>query len=127
MQNKKTPRPCKHPGCAAIVREGSYCDKHKRDAYKADAGRRASAEWHGLYYTAAWRDRRAAQLLREPFCKICEAEGRRRYATDVDHVKPHKGDKVLFDDDNNLQSLCHSCHSRKTAAERQAPPGRRKF
>ena len=38
-------------------------------------------------------------------------------ATDVDHVKPHKGDAELFWDEANWQALCHACHSRKTAAE----------
>jgi 5-methylcytosine-specific restriction protein A len=37
-------------------------------------------------------------------------------ATDVDHVVPHRGDIKLFMT-GELQSLCHSCHSRKTIAE----------
>jgi len=35
----------------------------------------------------------------------------------VDHIQDHKGDRALFADLDNLESLCHSCHSRKTAAE----------
>lgn len=119
---KQTPTPCKHPGCAALVRIGSYCDKHKSDSRTPGDGRRDSAAWHGLYYTAEWKRRRADQLLREPFCRSCAEEGRRIYATDVDHIKPHRGDMQLFCDDRNLQSLCHSCHSKKTAAENQGPP-----
>ncbi|MCR8827199.1 HNH endonuclease [Photobacterium sp. TY 1-4] len=38
-------------------------------------------------------------------------------ATDVDHITPHKGDRRLFFDQSNWQSLCKSCHSRKTARE----------
>ena len=38
-------------------------------------------------------------------------------ATDVDHIVPHRGDARLLYDENNLQSLCKSCHSRKTATE----------
>ncbi|MDD4570646.1 MAG: HNH endonuclease signature motif containing protein [Tepidanaerobacteraceae bacterium] len=38
-------------------------------------------------------------------------------ATVVDHIKPHKGDVKLFFDINNLQSLCKTCHDRKTAKE----------
>jgi len=38
-------------------------------------------------------------------------------ATVVDHIEPHKGDEELFYDINNLQSLCKSCHDRKTAKE----------
>ena len=57
------------------------------------------------------------QLLKEPFCRSCARQGRRIRATDVDHITPHRGDWALFVNPNNLQSLCHSCHSRKTAAE----------
>ncbi|MGM9649714.1 MAG: HNH endonuclease [Butyricicoccaceae bacterium] len=35
----------------------------------------------------------------------------------MDHIKPHRGDWGLFADQNNLESLCHRCHSRKTLAE----------
>jgi len=38
-------------------------------------------------------------------------------ATVVDHVTPHKGDKVLFWDRLNWQALCKRCHDRKTAFE----------
>ena len=38
-------------------------------------------------------------------------------ATDVDHIIPHKGNEDLMWDEENLQALCHACHSRKTAAE----------
>lgn len=28
----------------------------------------------------------------------------------VDHIKPHKGDRTLFFDYDNTQSLCKTCH-----------------
>lgn len=37
--------------------------------------------------------------------------------TDVDHIVPHRGDPELLYDEANLQSLCHECHSKKTARE----------
>ena len=55
-------RPCRHPGCPALTREG-YCPKHKPKR----AERRASAEYHGWYNLPVWTDDlRPAQLLREP-------------------------------------------------------------
>jgi hypothetical protein len=33
-----------------------------------------------------------------PLCRMCEAEGKITVATIVDHVIPHKGDRVLFND-----------------------------
>ena len=38
-------------------------------------------------------------------------------ATLTDHIVPHKGDMKLFWDSANHQSLCHDCHSFKTARE----------
>jgi 5-methylcytosine-specific restriction protein A len=71
-----------------------------------------------MYQTDEWKlDLRPAQLLREPFCRECARHGRRVRATDVDHVVDHKGDWEKFCDRSNLESLCHSCHSRKTARE----------
>jgi 5-methylcytosine-specific restriction enzyme A len=60
---------------------------------------------------------RAGQLMASPYCAMCAAKGNRTRASDVDHIKPHRGDKKIFYDAANLQSLCHSCHSEKTWSE----------
>jgi 5-methylcytosine-specific restriction protein A len=36
-------------------------------------------------------------------------------ATVVDHILPHRGDRVLFWDRSNWQALSKKCHDRKTA------------
>lgn len=41
---------------------------------------------------------------------MCLQDGTVTAATVVDHVEPHKGDRVLFFDSNNLQSLCKLHH-----------------
>jgi 5-methylcytosine-specific restriction protein A len=46
----------------------------------------------------------------------CHEERRVTVATLVDHVVPHRGDPALFWDVENWQSLCATCHARKTAA-----------
>ena len=60
-------------------------------------------------------------LRRHPLCndpfKVHADEKRFEPATLVDHIKSHKGDKGLFWDPANLQSLCAACHNRKTALE----------
>ena len=105
-------RKCKHPGCRQLV-PGSYCANHQPKPQ-----RKESASWHYLYTDPRyhWAERRTAQLLGEPFCRACARKGKRVRATDVDHVTPHRGDIKLFVN-GDLQSLCHSCHSRKTMAE----------
>lgn len=47
----------------------------------------------------------------------CLRAGRLVPATVVDHITPHKGNSELFWDSANWQSLCESCHNRKTAGE----------
>ena len=109
----KPMRPCRHPGCPDLTRDG-WCPKHR----PRQAARRESATWHGWYSLPVWTDDlRPGQLLREPFCCACAQRGVRTPATDVDHIRDHKGDWVVFTDRTNLQSLCHSCHSRKTMGE----------
>ena len=106
-------RPCRHPGCPELTREG-YCPAHK----PAKAPRRSSAQWHGWYSLDVWKnDLRPTQLLREPFCRECAKHGERVRATVVDHVKPHRGDWALFVDTANHQSLCKHHHDQKTARE----------
>lgn len=110
-------RPCRHPGCRELTREG-WCQKH-RPAYK----RRESAAWHSLYGLPLWTQQlRPQQLLREPFCQDPECDslretGRPARATVVDHIRPHRGNMALFSDPANLQSLCKRCHDRKTMRE----------
>ena len=38
-------------------------------------------------------------------------------ATVVDHIVPHKGNEAFMWDESNYQSLCKTCHDRKTATE----------
>ena len=70
-------------------------------------------EYHKLYNRRWWRKIRLVLLNENPFCKLCDEP-----ATDVDHIEPHRGDTEKFYDENNLQTLCKSCHSLKTVQDR---------
>lgn len=115
MTNKPL-RPCRYPGCCALVPDG-YCPAHKPP--KTEQRSDAAKAYRWMYRTDAWtKDLRPRQLFLEPWCRECTKHGRRVRATDVDHIVDHKGDWDLFADEANLESLCHSCHSKKTAADR---------
>lgn len=65
-----------------------------------------------LYGTARWQRLRHSVLSDQPLCVMCLSRDIVEPADTVDHIKPHKGDANLFWDRDNLQSLCHSCHSK---------------
>ncbi|EEO29290.1 HNH endonuclease domain protein [Oxalobacter formigenes OXCC13] len=71
-------------------------------------------------YGHAWRKARERFLLANPLCAMCTAEGTVRQATVVDHKIPHRGDKALFWDSSNWQSLCDKHHSSDKQKEENA-------
>lgn len=109
---RAAPTPCRHTGCAAYASRRGYCDDHQRDRRGYDERRGTSTE---RGYGTAWRQYRAAYLREHPWCVHCEQQDRLEPARVVDHVDAHKGDQLLFWAPANHQSLCISCHNRKTA------------
>lgn len=103
----KPKKPCKHPGCPRLTNE-RYCDQHA----KLHINDRANAFDRG--YNSRWQKASKRFLLKNPFCLECERNRILKPATIVDHIKPHRGDKALFWDESNWQSLCKRCHDRKT-------------
>ena len=104
--------PCSHPGCPNLVPPGrKFCEKHK--PLHPEENRSPSSRGYGN----RWRKARKIYLDQHPLCVMCLKEGRYVKATDVDHIKAHRGDPKLFWDQRNWQSLCHSHHSRKTNTE----------
>jgi 5-methylcytosine-specific restriction protein A len=107
---------CTFPGCTTLVESGqSRCQKHAIALRAQYDKRRGTSTERG--YDARWRKLRLWFLNTHPLCAECGRKGILTAASVVDHVIPHKGDQQLLYDQNNLQSLCVSCHSRKTAAE----------
>lgn len=66
-------------------------------------------------YGSKWQRARAAYLEKHPLCVACEKQGIHTLATDLDHIIPHRGDKVMFWRRSNWQGLCSHCHKAKTA------------
>jgi 5-methylcytosine-specific restriction protein A len=99
-------RACARPGCAETTAE-RYCPRHRPADDRANSAARG--------YGGHWRKLRLFVLAREPLCRRCLARGRTVAATDVDHIKPRADGGS--DATENLQALCHSCHSQKTVRE----------
>ncbi|GAB3511641.1 HNH endonuclease signature motif containing protein [Emticicia fontis] len=67
-----------------------------------------------VYDNKLWRGKdgvRLQRLMIEPFCRNCAAPGQM-----VDHIKPVNEGGEPFDIENT-QTLCNSCHARKSAIE----------
>lgn len=76
----------------------------------APLNKAAKPVWASWYGTARWRALRAAQLSRDPWCKMCAAEGHRVRAVVADHITPHRGNAALFWG-GPFQSLCSHHHN----------------
>lgn len=76
-------------------------------------------EWaQGFYKSQAWKALRQRALIRDGFtCRFCGAR-----ATEVDHIREltpeNIGDRQVSLNINNLQSLCHVCHTIKTMEDK---------
>jgi len=82
-----------------------------------DASRR---EEHAFYCSAAWLAIREAVLKRDHYlCQQCKREGRvvtgEKMQMAVDHILSRRTHPHLELDLSNLETLCQSCHNRKTA------------
>lgn len=69
--------------------------------------------------TLRWKALRIQALRRDGFCCVqCGARGR----LEVDHINPVRTHPELAFELTNLQSLCASCHTKKTRIECGHPP-----
>ncbi|BAQ16926.1 hypothetical protein [Methyloceanibacter caenitepidi] len=80
---------------------------------------RGREAWAHLYKTKRWRQLRLAQLRRHPMCQCPHCKEKGLPAEVVDHIERHAGDRKLFFDRRNLQSMAKECHDRfKQSQER---------
>ena len=109
----RIPRPCSSPLCKNISTT-SYCSSCTPVRQP-----RIRQEHHKLYRTQQWKRMRTIALRDNPLCMACQLAGGPGPMTahHVDHIIPHRGDRDLFFDKDNLQPLCVSHHSFKTNKE----------
>lgn len=118
MAWSNTLRKCNTVGCSTLVKRG-HCPPHQevRDLARAEqrkdywATRKQETTTYRLYYTERWRELRRRHLLANPYCAVCGQKG-----NVVDHIVPHKDNEAVFFE-GPFQTLCPSCHGRKTARE----------
>ena len=94
--------------CGRVVMDGqcTHCRKVCDERREAPSARG---------YDRRWAREARRWLAVHPLCVECLAAGETTAAECVDHIVPHRGDRKLFWDRGNWQSLCTRCHGRKTA------------
>jgi 5-methylcytosine-specific restriction protein A len=109
------------PRCGKLVQGGGRCPEHAR--MSNNTGKPYSS-WHDVPSKTLARWRKLSERIRRerPLCESGECaalfEPLRPASRHVDHIDDLglKGPKAF--DPANLQALCITCHSRKTASER---------
>lgn len=109
---------CAEDGCPELT-DSTRCEVHRKEKKRREAARRRHTPAQQMYAGRgprgkAWRKARAEYVRFHP---ICEDES--GCLAPVDHVHHRDGDPLgpRGLDPENLQGLCLSHHSRKTARE----------
>lgn len=88
-------------------------DSYDRPKFKKERTRETA---YKRGYNRKWAAARKRWLVKHPFCVECLKEGKLvDHPVEVDHIIPHRGNKALFWDTTNWQTLCKKHHSQKTA------------
>ncbi len=102
----------------------SWIGHPPRDERERDKQRSTSNAWRAWYKTARWQKLRAKVLNRDLY--TCQRTGvlltGKHPAPNspvVDHIKPHRGDPVLFWDEKNLHAVSKAFHDSQKQREEQ--------
>ena len=100
---------CLYPGCPNLT-TSTYCEEHTRSNNREYNRQRLERD-PDFYkrYGRRWHEIRDLYISKHPLCERCLEAGHLVPAEEVHHVLPlaDGGDNS----DENLMSLCKSCHS----------------
>ena len=91
--------------------------KHTRVFKKKSSKSYSKPEHAKLYYSRRWKRLRQMFIRYNPLCKDCKDSDIIKEGQVVDHIKPVSEDLDGFYVWKNLQTLCRTCHAKKTAKE----------
>ena len=128
---------CNHAGCSELIPyDQRYCSKHqyhkpidyadkeqRHQVNKETYRKRINSEHEGkyirFYKSKQWSKLSHRWLMLHPFCVSCEVHGVMRKGDLVDHIVELRDDFSKRLDESNLQTLCYSCHNKKTQIEKR--------
>lgn len=102
--------PCSIRACPNRSAGHGLCIAHEQQRKARLDAERAGSSLVRQIHSAEWRQARAEQLRREPYCRHCGAD-----ATEVHHIIRRANGGT--DEPSNLMSLCRRCHSSITSKE----------
>jgi 5-methylcytosine-specific restriction protein A len=109
---KKLVGPCSYGRCAKLGTVRGRCPAHAREVDRA----RGTAEERG--YDKPWRARRLEFLIKHPWCAFCPKRAKHvDHITSIREARKRGWTRAQMEAESNLRSLCHSCHSRRTALD----------
>jgi 5-methylcytosine-specific restriction protein A len=94
-------------------------DEQERNRYRADR-----EPWRAWYQSAQWKRLRLRVFFRDMF--TCQECGRIEGDTSklvAHHKNPHKGDPVLFWDEEKIETVCCPCHDGPIKARERGTGG----
>jgi 5-methylcytosine-specific restriction protein A len=98
--------------CTALsVEQSGLCAEHLKARNQMIDKDRGTPSERG--YDRQWQHIRAMVLAEEPLCRGCIKKNYATAASQVDHIDGNVHNNLR----TNLQPLCLSCHSKKTAIE----------
>jgi len=121
----KPKRLCNHAGCSTLVDYNqTYCSKHKQEAKQNlydnyEHRKEIGGKYFWFYKSKQWQRLSKLHRINNPMCEQCLKDGIVRQADVVDHIIEIRDDWEKRYDEDNLQSLCHSCHWKKTKEEQE--------
>lgn len=106
-------KPCRFTGCPELTHL-LYCEKHQSLVDKHYNKYQRDPDTYKRY-GAKWRKARKQYVNENPLCELCDRNGKMTPAEEVHHIKPLS--EGGSHNEENLLSLCKSCHSKLTATE----------
>ena len=102
-------RVCAAPTCPELIETGRWCDEHRPSRTREYRSAESKAR-QKQYGTQRWREFAKRYIAQHPTCVRCG-----QLSKHCDHVDGEGLSGPRAWDPDNLQALCHSCHSYKTA------------
>lgn len=110
---RRPKRPCSFPGCPKLT-DGRFCEEHAKVEAKRYEKYDRPIETKRRY-GRAWKRIRDRHISQFPLCEMCKQKGLVVAAEEVHHIKPLSQGGTHAEE--NLMSLCKTCHSKITAKD----------